>query len=436
MEFQKIPNFFDTTFDDKYLPRFVTKKWIEVYDQSGGNYNVNKEIRIKTSMLRSDLCDFSDAYIVVEGDITLEGDNDANKRNINLIFKNNAPFINCISKIDGVKIDNAEDLDVVMPMYNLLKYSKNYRKATGSLWNYYRDELSNPLFSNSESFQYKASIVGKTPENNYSLTNAKVVIPLKHLCNFWRALNLPLNNFEVELTLTWSKNCVLADMTESAVQGGDPTIVVPLGVTFKITDTRLYVPVVTLSKENDIKVLEKLKSEFKRTIKWNKYRSQMTSQPQHNNFNYLIDPIFTNINGLFVLQFQGIAGENNTTKDRRDSFSHYYVPNVEIKDFNVLIDGKSFFDLPVKNEEEAYDKIVEISNNNDYTTGNLLDFAYFKENYRLIATDLNKETKLKDPQQISFIGKFLAERGATIFFIIEKSEETTLNFSQHSVTII
>ena len=114
-------NFLDTTSDDKDLPKFFTKKWVEVYDQSGGNYNVNKEIRIKTSMLRSDLCDYSDAYIVVKGDITLEGDNDANKRNKNLAFKNNAPFINCISKINGVKIDNAEDLDVVMPMYNLLE---------------------------------------------------------------------------------------------------------------------------------------------------------------------------------------------------------------------------------------------------------------------------------------------------------------------------
>ena len=191
-----------------------------------------------------------------------------------------------------------------------------------------------------------------------------------------------------------------------------------------------------MSKEDDTKLLEQLKSGFKRTIKWNKYRSQMTAQPQHNNFNYLIDPIFTNINGLFVLQFQGIAGENNTTKDRRDSFSHYYVPNVEIKDFNVLIDGKSFFDLPVKNEEEAYEKIIEMSNNNDYTTGNLLDFAYFKENYRLIAIDLSKQTKLKDPQQISFIGKLLNRHGATVFFIIEKSEETTFNFSQNSATII
>ena len=161
MEFQKIANFLDTTSDDKDLPRFVTKKWIEVYDQSEKNYNPNKEIRIKTSMLRSDLCDFSDVYIVVEVDITLEGDNDANKRKKNLAFKNNAPFINCISKINGIKIDNAEDLDVVMPMYNLLECSKSYRKTTGSLWNYYRDEPRDPLSINSESFKYKASIVEK-----------------------------------------------------------------------------------------------------------------------------------------------------------------------------------------------------------------------------------------------------------------------------------
>ena len=114
------------------------------------------------SMLRSNLCDYSDAYTVVKDDITLEGDNDASKRNKNLAFKNNAPFINCISKINGVQIDNAEDLDVVMLMYNLLEYSKNYRKTTGSLWNYYRDEPSNPLSSNSESFKYKTSITGNT----------------------------------------------------------------------------------------------------------------------------------------------------------------------------------------------------------------------------------------------------------------------------------
>ena len=103
-------------------------------------------------MLRSDLCDFSDAYIVMEGDITLEGDNNANKRNKNLAFKNNAPFIKCILRINGVRLDNAEDAGVVMPMYNLLECSKSYRKPTGSLWNYYRDEPINPLSFNSESF--------------------------------------------------------------------------------------------------------------------------------------------------------------------------------------------------------------------------------------------------------------------------------------------
>ena len=158
----------------------------------------------------------------------------------------------------------------------------------------------------------------------------------------------------------------------------------------------------------------------------------MTVQPQNNNFNYLIDPTFTNVNRLFVLSFT-----RDNAGDNRDSFSHYYVSNVEIKDFNVLIDGKSFFDLPVKNEEEAYKKIIDISNNNDYTTGNLLDFDYFKENYKLIAIDLSNQTKSKDPQQISFIGKLKnQDQGATIFFVTEKSEETTFNFLQNSVTII
>ena len=158
-------------------------------------------------MLRLDLCDFSDAYIFVEGD------NDANWQNKNLGFKNNAPFINCILRINGIKIDNAKDLDVVMPMYNLLEYSKNYRKTTGSLWNYYRDEPVDPLSTNSESFKYKTNILGKTPEDNDSLTNTKIVIPLKHFSNFWRVLSIPLINCEVQLILTWSKNYVLADMT-------------------------------------------------------------------------------------------------------------------------------------------------------------------------------------------------------------------------------
>ena len=121
----------------------------------------------------------------------------------------------------------------------------------------------------------------------------------------------------------------------------------------------------------------------------------MTVQSSNNNLNYWIDPTFTKVNTLLVLTF-----ERNAEGDWRDSFSHFYVPKVQVKDLNVLIDGKSLFDLPVKREEEPYEKNIEMSWNNDYTSGNLLDFAYFKENYRLISIDLSKQTKLKDPQKL------------------------------------
>ena len=182
----KNSNFLDTTSDDKDLPRFITKKCIKVYNQSGRNYNVNKEIWIKTSMLRSDLCDYSGAYIVVKGTAIVRPD--VAKRNKVVACKNNAPFIKCISKINGEKTDNAENLDVIMTMFNLLEYSKNHRKTTGTLWNYYRDEPSNPLSFNSESFKYKTSIIGNTYNvgvgkdgynaNNVGKNKSEIVIPL------------------------------------------------------------------------------------------------------------------------------------------------------------------------------------------------------------------------------------------------------------------
>ena len=189
---------------------------------------------------------------------------------------------------------------------------------------------------------------------------------------------MPLINCEVELILTWFKNCVLIDkLTRDADYNANPIVYEidnPENAIFQITDTKLYVPVVTLSKENDIKLLEQLKTGFKRTIKWSKYRSQLTIQPQNNNLNYLIDPTLITVNRLFVLSFA-----INAERDNKDSFSDYYVRNVKIKGFNVLIDGKSFFDLPVKNKKEVYEKIIDVSRNNDYTTGNLLDLLILKK---------------------------------------------------------
>ena len=146
----------------------------------------------------------------------------------------------------------------------------------------------------------------------------------------------------------------------------------------------------------------------------------MTNQTKNSSLNYLIDPTFTKFNRLFVLSFEN---END-----RASFSKYYVPHVQIKDFNVLIDGKSFFDMPIKNYEETYEQIIEMPRNNDYTTGNLLDYEYSSTHYKLIGIGLSKQIELENPdlkQKITFIGRLKRNEGVTMFFIIEKSEETT-----------
>ena len=320
-----------------------------------------------------------------------------------------------------------------MPMYNLLEYSKNYSKTTGSLWNYYKDEPNIPplnnynadSITNSASFKYKTSITGKTSNisqensanteqvNTKIKKNLNIVVPLKHLSNFWETLDIPLINCEVYLILIWSENCVLTDIKTQCARATRPSINAPTNATFKITDVKLYVPLVTLSTENDKRLLEQLRRRFKRTIKWNKYRSEMTNQTQNNKLSYLIDPTFTKVNRLYVLSFEN--------EDDRTSFSEYYVPNLQIKDFNVLINGKIFFDMPIKNEEETYEQIIEMGRNNDYTTDNLLDYEYFSKHCKLIVIDLNKQIELENSdlkQQINFIGKLERNEGATMFFII------------------
>ena len=204
----------------------------------------------------------------------------------------------------------------------------------------------------------------------------------------------------------------------------------PTNVTLSINDCKLYIPVVTLSKDDEIKLLTNVKSEFTREIIWNKYRSQMTTEAANDNLNILIDPTFTNVNRLLVLAYQNA--------NDRQSFSQFYLPRVMIKDFNVIIDKLAFFDLPIKTEEEAYEKNIDISRNNEYTTGNLLDYDYFKKYYKLIAIDLSKQQVLHENkdlmQQINFIGRL--EEAANVFIIIEKKEHTILEFSQNFANVL
>ena len=381
------------------------------------------------------------------------------RQNRPLILKNNAPFVSCITRINGELIEDADDLDIVMPMYNLLQYSKNYKKTIGSLYNYYRDELSddndndnfgNIKVVNSEAFKYKNKIIGNTynvdsthappaggnrvpnPDYHANLSGTSSVILailLKYLGNFWRALNVPLISCEVSLELKWNKNCVITSIQhEMNLDGGNTEA--PTNATLSITDCKLYVPVVTLSKDDEIKLLTNLKSGFKREIIWNKYRSQMTSEAINNDLNILVDPTFINVNRLFVLAYP--------TADNRQSFYNFYLPNVMVKDYNVTIDKLAFFDLPIKTEEEAYEKTIDISRNNEYTTGNLFDYDYFKKYYKLIARDLSKQQVLQENedliQQINFIGRLT--EAANVFIIIEKKEHAVLEFSQNFADVI
>ena len=295
-----------------------------------------------------------------------------------------------------------------MPMYNLIEYSGNYVETSESLWQYYRDEPNNDL-ANSESFKFKVKITGKTP-NNDNENGVEIMVPLKYLNNFWRTLEMHLINCEVNLIFTWSSTCVI---TNSASAG-----------TLEITDTKLYVPVVTLLTKENAKLLQQLKSGFKRVINWNKL---LRKNP---NLNYLIEPIFQGVNRLFILAF-----ENDT---QRTSHSGYYLPNIEIKNCN----GENAFDQPIRNKKITHDNIrkIAIGYGDDYATGCLLDYPYFIETYKMIAVDLSKQKSLDfDPkaiQQINFTGNLDRGGNTRVYFILEEAKETALDFSHGIVKVL
>ena len=229
-------------------------------------------------MLRSDLCDYSDAYVWVKGTITVTNPNNNANFDRRLTLKNNAPFISCVSKINVELVENAEDLDIVMPIYNLLEYSKNYEKTSGSLFNYYRDEPNeaeiandngaiNISIRNSKSFDYKTEITGSLDAGEDEKEDVIITIPLKYLDNFWRSLDIPLVNCEITLILSWYKECVLVGRAFRGPPAAAANCInSPTSAKFEITDCKSYVPAVTLSAENDNKLLEQLKSGFRRSI--------------------------------------------------------------------------------------------------------------------------------------------------------------------------
>ena len=234
---------------------------------------------------------------------------------------------------------------------------------------------------------------------------------------------MPLISCENNLILTWSSACVLIS-----------TNIPNQAAIFEITDTKLYVPVVTLSTQENTKFFQQLKSGFKRLINWNKYLSKPGLLAQNPNLNHLVEPIFQGVNRLFVLAF-----END---DDRTSDEQYYLPTVEIKDYNIVINGENFFDQPIKNNKVTYDNIIKIARGqgDDYTTGCLLDYPYFANTYKMIAVDLSKQQALDaDPraiQQLHFTANLDRAGNTRVYFILEEAKETILDFSQGTVKLL
>ena len=386
MESQKIINLLNSNNNDSQ--KIATKRCYIIQDQNQGQYgngnNDNTTIKYDTKVIKANLCDYSNAYILVTGNV-----------------------------------EAAKYLDIIMPMYNLLEYSDNYEDTTGSLYQLKRDEPpvnNDNVNANTTSLKYK-SIDG--------VNNVKLVVPLKYISNFFRSLEMPLVNCKVDLELSWKKDCLISSAN------------VANNFLFKITDTKLYVPVVTLSTKDNSNLTKQLNDGFKRTVYWNEYKAvpKANANAADDPFTVTLDASFQGVNRLFVLGFA--RGDNDPA---RSGSRKYYLPRVDITKYNVLIDGRNFYDQPINDKIRQYDETRKVATGkgDNYATGCLLDYKYFKEFYKLFAIDLSKQNELDaDPraiQQNEFYGKLSAD--AFVLFVLEKSKETVLEFYKGTAKVM
>ena len=384
------------------------------------------------------MCDYAEAYILVDGTIRAGGA--AVIANTRLVLKNCAPFTKCNLEINDEHVNTAENLDILMPMYNLIEYSDNYQDSSATLYQYKSDEpteadpIDDLTANNSDSFKYKVNLLGNqntvvTPApaaggdpNGISRLSVKVVVPLKYLSNFFRSLEMPLINCKIKLNLTWKKECVLS------IDDGN--------VVFIINNTKMCVPVVTLSQEDNKDFTEQKNKGFQRSIYWNEYKTkEINENADANVFKYInLDPSFQGVNRLFVMAYNRANGQPT-----RNGQQKYYLPRIDLEKYNVIIDGRNFYDNPIESDIEKYRELtkVMIGKGEDNTTRSLFDFNYFNKHYKLVAVDLSKQKELDaDPREIQQIEfKYMFGTNSTIYWVLEKSKETILDFYKGTVKV-
>ena len=326
-------------------------------DENNTNYGVNKDtgannpdtIKYDTRVLKPNLCDYAEAYILVDGTIRGTGGNN----NTRLALKNCAPFTKCNLEINDEHVDTAENLDITMPMYNLIEYSDNYQDSSATLCQYKRDEppeanaINDLTTDTSSSFKHKVDLLGNPVlDGNIAKKSVKVIVPLKYLSNFFRSLEMPLIIRKIKLNLTWKKECVLSTDVGDAV--------------FTINDTKMCVPFVTLSKEDNKDFTEQKNKGFQRPIDWNEYKTkEINENADVNVFTYInLDPCFQGVNKLFVMAYNRANGQPT-----RNGQQKYYLPRIDLEKYNVIIDGRNFYDNPIESNIEKY---RELKKSNDW----------------------------------------------------------------------
>ena len=355
METQEIVNLLNGS--DNENSKFGTKKCCFIDSESKGNYSHENSIKFWTTSLESNLFDYSDAHILARGSIIVTrtiaaaaaGGNAQRKQPLNattqVVFKNCAPFEDCRTEINDTFVDYANFINITMPMYNLIEYSDNYSDTSGSLWDFKRDETDNNVNvtddNNAPSFKCKAILIGNTG-NDGTKKDLKIAVPLKYLSNFWRSLEMPLINCKVELSLKCIENCVLT----SAAIGANAEATGTESTTFEITEAKLYEPIVTLSAENNAKLSKLFGEGFKRPVYWNKYKVidnnvvEITAQNGEKYIRELLDSSYQGVKRLFVLAYNNRNGDDHVSID---SYKKYFLSRVKIENYNIKIDGKSFY---------------------------------------------------------------------------------------------
>ena len=451
MESQKIINLLDHKYEDD--PRFETRKWYIVNDCNNGIYGQGNDfqstVKFNTGIVKYFLCDYSDAYILVTGNIKVENGNDAT----GVAIKNCHTFTRAC--LNDEQVDTADDLDLTMNLYNMLEYSDNYADTTGSLYKYKRPEPRDNngnvgnLGTALSSFKYQSGLVQKqvTTPNSENVAanrdpnfdnaqriwkNIKIAVPLKYTRSFSRNLELPLINTKLYMELNWTKYSVLYNQNKNSI--------------FQITKGELHIPVVTLNTENNNKLSKLLIKGFERTVVWNEYKSKIedVTIPANDNMcrRTTLHTYFQGVSKLFAAAYEtdDIKGNANNEESRR----RYYLPRAEIKDYNVLIDGRNFYDQNVNSSIVRYNELLKmtIGRSEDYSTGCLLDYDYYIKDFNIVGIDLSHQPVLdSDPktnQQIEFVYKLPSGNNAikyNLLTVLEKEKQAVLKFSEGNVKV-